>query len=113
MNYHLRLEPTFSHKDRSGCEGEAQLRSAEVAGGPVAEVALAGAGPGLAITVGLQRRHAAGPHGGEVAKCFEAGVVEDVWRALSLNLALLSRLGVGALVASEPGNLTMCQAKGE
>ena len=38
------------------------------------------------------------------AKCFEAGVVEDVWRALSLNLALLSRLGVGALVASEPGN---------
>ena len=66
MNYHLRLEPTFSHKDRSGCEGEAQLRSAEVAGGPVAEVALAGAGPGLAITVGLQRRHAAGPHGGEV-----------------------------------------------
>ena len=39
---------------------------------------------------------------GLTAKCFQAGVVEDVWHALSLNLALLSRDAVGTLIASEP-----------
>ena len=62
-----RSNETFRNKDRSNGEGDDRGRSAEVAWGcPVAEVVLAGARAGLALAVGLQRRHSAAPHRREI-----------------------------------------------